>query len=101
MINEIYKSTIMKKILFILLSLYAGILLNAQDRQQDKTDSVRQLLVKYFNAKNAEQIYAMAGEDFKNALSEDAFKNICNTNLFPLGEIKQTVLESYENGVCN
>jgi len=95
-----YKSAIMKKIIFILLFSCAAILLHAQDDRKEKTDSVSKLVVKYFNDKNAEQLYALGGDDFHHALTEDAFKNVCNTNLFPLGEIKQTALENYENGVC-
>ncbi len=90
----------MRKLLFILLFLGTGIFIYAQDRQQQKTDSVCILVKKYFNEKNSEQIYSLVGEAFRNALTEEAFKNICNTNLFPLGEIKETVLENYENGVC-
>src|SRR5215467_4568946 len=89
----------MKKILLILMFPCISILSSAQDFHQQKIDSVCGLVKKYFNEKNADQIYALAGKAFKNSLSEQAFKNVCNNNLFPLGEIKQTVLENYENGV--
>ena len=90
----------MKRIVFGLSFLCCSILLHAQGNQLQKTDSVGVLLKKYFNEKNSDRLYALGGNDFKNALSVDAFKNICNTNLFPLGEIKETVLESFDGNVC-
>jgi CubicO group peptidase (beta-lactamase class C family) len=87
----------MKKIFFALMYLSSGVLLQAQE--SPKIDSVCKLVVKYFNERSPQQLYLLAGEDFKHALTEEAFTNVCNKNLFPLGEIKQTIFEKDETGV--
>jgi len=89
----------MKKILLLLMFQYISNLISAQDNQQQKIDSVCVLIKKYFNEKNSSQLYVLGGEIFKNSLSADAFKTVCDNNLFPLGEIKETVFENYGNGV--
>src|SRR5215468_2078185 len=89
----------MKKICFTLLFTYITSFLFGQTSHQQKIDSVCMLVKKYFNEKNTSRIYELGGEAFRNALSADAFKTICNNNLFPLGEIKETIFENYYNGV--
>jgi CubicO group peptidase (beta-lactamase class C family) len=69
----------------------------AQSAQQQKTDSVFQLVKKQFNAKQADSLYALAGVNLKKQLTPDAFRNICNDKLFPLGEISQASLVSFQN----
>jgi CubicO group peptidase (beta-lactamase class C family) len=58
-----------------------------------KTDSVCRLVMKYFNQRNPDQIYALAGESFKKSLSPESFKAVCTQNLFPLGDIKNCIFE--------
>lgn len=70
---------------------------NAQSRQQQKVDSVFQQVKKYFNQKNADAIYNMAGGAFQKELSIDAFNGVANKQLFPLGEIKESTLISFVN----
>ncbi|MDB5006980.1 MAG: ampC 1 [Mucilaginibacter sp.] len=70
---------------------------SAQSRQQQKVDSVFEQVKKYFNQKNADAIYNMAGSDFQKELSIDAFGEVTNKNLFPLGEIKESALMSFVN----
>jgi len=70
---------------------------SAQSRQQQKVDSVFQEVKKYFNQKNADAIYNMAGADFQNELSIDAFNDVTGKQLFPLGEIKESSLISFVN----
>jgi CubicO group peptidase (beta-lactamase class C family) len=70
---------------------------SAQSRQQQKVDSVFQLVKKYFNQKNADAIYNMAGKDFQNELSIDAFGDVAAKQLFPYGEIKESSLMSFVN----
>ena len=89
----------MKKIFLLLIFPCISICSFAQNSNQYKVDSVCQLVKKYFNEKNSSQLYALTGAAFKNALSPDAFKTVCDNNLFPLGEIKQVVYEKNENGV--
>jgi CubicO group peptidase (beta-lactamase class C family) len=69
----------------------------AQSRQQQKVDSVFQLVKYYFNQKNADAIYNMAGYDFQKELSIDAFSDVANKKLFPLGKIKESSLVSFVN----
>jgi CubicO group peptidase (beta-lactamase class C family) len=71
--------------------------LSAQSRQQQKVDSVFTLVKKYFNAKNADAIYNMAGEEFQKELTINAFADVCNQQLFPFGVIKETSLISFVN----
>lgn len=46
-------------------------------------------------------MYALTGNDFKKVLSANAFKSVSDNSLFPLGEMKQAVLESYDEGVAS
>src|SRR5476651_2178424 len=70
---------------------------SAQSRQQQKVDSVFELVRKYFNFKNADAIYNMAGNDFQKELTIDAFSDVATKQLFPLGEIKESSLISFVN----
>ena len=70
---------------------------SAQSRQQQKVDSVFQQVKKYFNQKNADAIYNMAGDAFQKELNIDAFNGVANKQLFPLGEIKESALISFVN----
>ena len=74
-------------------------LLPAQGRQQEKTDSVCILVKKYFNEKNPAKIYGLTGEAFRKELSPEAFKTVCDNNLFPLGEMNKTEFENQAGGV--
>lgn len=87
----------MKKVLSFSILIFINTYAIAQSNQQ-QIDSVNSLVVKYFNAKNADSLYALSGEAFKKQLSADQFKQICNNNLFPLG-IMQTTFESNTSGI--
>jgi len=80
-------------ILFNLVSLNA----TAQSIEQRKTDSVFQLVKVQFNAKNTDQLYELTGSNLKRDLIIETFRNICNNQLFVLGEIKESSLISFEN----
>jgi len=69
----------------------------AQSRQQQKVDSIFQQVKTYFNQKNADAIYNLAGADFQKELSIDAFNTVANKQLFPIGEIKESSLISFVN----
>jgi CubicO group peptidase (beta-lactamase class C family) len=69
----------------------------AQSQQQLKNDSVFTLVKKYFNERQAESIYSLAGEQFRKQLSSDAFKDIADRQLFPIGPIRQSSLISFVN----
>jgi CubicO group peptidase (beta-lactamase class C family) len=87
----------MRLLIILLLFLSIAFAASAQSRQQQKVDSVFQLVKKYFNDKNADAIYNMAGSAFQNALSIDAFGNSVNQQLFPLGSIEESSLISFVN----
>lgn len=70
---------------------------SAQSVQQRKNDSVFVLVKKYFNAKQADSIYSLAGEKFRQALSRETFHNVAETQLFPLGAIKESSFTSFVN----
>lgn len=70
---------------------------SAQSRQQQKVDSVFEQVKKYFNQKNSDAIYNMAGADFQKELSIDAFAQVTQKQLFPFGKINQSSLISFVN----
>src|SRR3984885_4239623 len=87
----------MKSASILFLFLISSFMASAQSRQQQKVDSVFQEVKKYFNQKNADAIYNMAGVDFQNELTIDAFNDVAGKQLFPLGEIKESLLVSFLN----
>jgi CubicO group peptidase (beta-lactamase class C family) len=89
-----------KNVLYLTLLIIASLIssaASAQSRQQQKTDSVFSLVKTYFNQKRADSLYALAGESFRKQLSEDAFRNIANQQLIPLGEMKGSSPISFVN----
>src|ERR1700753_3078344 len=87
----------LKLILVALFIMAKAQLSSAQAVRQHKTDSVFQLVKKYFNAKQPDSIYTLAGEAFKKQLSPETFRYIAQNQLFPLGEIKESSLISFVN----
>lgn len=69
----------------------------AQTRQLQKTDSVLSLIKQKFQNKNADELYALTGDNLKRALSPAAFQKVINQQLFPLGKIKSDSLLSFVN----
>ncbi|WPU93027.1 serine hydrolase domain-containing protein [Mucilaginibacter sabulilitoris] len=69
----------------------------AQSRQQIKTDSVFARVQRFFNAKQADSLYALGGEQFKKTLSPAAFKAALDQQLFPMNEIRGASLISFVN----
>jgi CubicO group peptidase (beta-lactamase class C family) len=87
----------MKPVLLIFLCFLFSLDAFAQSRQQKKVDSVFQQVKKYFNQKNADAIYNMAGDGFQNELSIGAFSDVASKHLFTLGEIRESSLISFVN----
>lgn len=81
----------------IALLLTASLSAQAQSIQQRRNDSVFQLVQRYFNAKQADSIYALTGEKFKSALSRETFQYVAENQLFTFGQIKETSLLSFVN----
>lgn len=78
---------------FLTMFSFAG----AQSRQQQKVDSVFRLVKRYFNQKNADAIYNLTGDAFQQQLGIDAFHNVAQKELFPLGNIQGSSLISFVN----
>lgn len=91
----------MKKFIFVLMFTGLCCTIHAQPAQQQKIDSVCQLVRKFFNDKNVDQLYSLSGKLFRKELSPDAFRNVCENNLFPLGEMKEVTFETFANGVSD
>ncbi len=89
----------MKKILLFLIIAGTSACTIAQQTHQQKIDSVSQLVRQYFNDKNSNALYSLAGEDFRKALSPQQFKAVCENNLYPLGNMNDLSYETDENGV--
>jgi len=87
----------MKTVLIVFALIFSLFSLFAQSRQQQKVDSVFQQVKKYFNEKNADAIYNLAGNDFQKELGIDAFDSVATKELFRYGEIKESSLISFVN----
>ena len=87
----------MKPLIILLLFLTIACSASAQSRQQQKVDSVFIQVKKYFNLKNTDALYNLAGSAFQKSLSIDAFGNAVNQQLFPLGSIEESSLISFLN----
>lgn len=72
---------------------------NAQDTPKEKNDAMKDKVVQFFNSKNADGLYSLAGTNFKKQLSPEKFKTVAENNLFPLGEIKLAEFEKIDNGI--
>jgi len=89
----------MKKIVTLLLvSFYSGMIFS-QDMQKEKNDAMKDKVVQFFNAQNADSLYGLAGAAFKKSLSAEKFKAIGENNLFPLGKINSAEFEKIDKGV--
>lgn len=70
---------------------------SAQTRQQKKVDSVFMLIKLYFNSKNADAMYNLTGDSFQKELSINAFSDVANKTLFPLGTMKESSMINFVN----
>lgn len=59
--------------------------------------TVRHLL----NAQQADSIYEMTGENFRQHVSREMFVNIAQKNLFPLGQIQEAEILNYKDGISS
>jgi len=83
--------------LTVALLLSFSLTMSAQTRQQQKVDSVFLLVKLYFNSKNADAIYNLTGDNFQKELGINAFSDVANKTLFPLGAMKESSLISFVN----
>ncbi|MDB5135990.1 MAG: beta-lactamase family protein [Mucilaginibacter sp.] len=87
----------MRSSILILFIFITALTASAQSHQQLQNDSVFVLIKKYFNAKQADSIYTLAGTKLKTQLSPETFKYIAQQQLFPVGQIKESSLVSFVN----
>ncbi len=77
---------------------------SAQSIQQRKNDSIFVLVKKYFNAKQPDSIYLLAGDIVKKEFTAETFRYVFENQLFPAGQIKESKLIDFLNnkiGVYN
>jgi CubicO group peptidase (beta-lactamase class C family) len=72
----------------------------SQNTPKVKIEAVKDKVIQYFNTQQSDSLYAMAGTAFKKQLSAEAFKTVCDNNLFPLGTFKTAEFETLEKGVA-
>lgn len=80
------------KITLLLLASFSFCNLFAQT-SHTKTDSVGNLVRRYFNEKSDNKIYELTGQAFRKSISADKFKSISENSLFPLGEMSSVEFE--------
>jgi CubicO group peptidase (beta-lactamase class C family) len=83
--------------LVICLFLFMAANVSAQTVEQQKTDSVFQQVKKYFNKRQADSIYSLTSDNFQRSVSHDNFTSVVVTQLFMLGDIKQSTLTGFFN----
>lgn len=91
----------MKKItvtLFIVLITHAGFS-QTNNAYQNTLDSVSKVVIHYFQAKQPDSIYALAGEKFKSQLTAENFKSVSETQIFPLNDFQHVTYISTTNGM--
>ena len=71
----------------------------SQGTQLQKIDSVKNLVVERFNKKDINGLYALTGAEFRRVLEADLFASVCESNLFPLGNISDVKFENYTTGI--
>jgi len=74
-------------LVFLLVTDLVGL---GQKTVQEKNDSVFTLVKRYLNERAVDSLYSLTGVGFRKQITEEAFRNVSNNNLFPLGEIKES-----------
>jgi CubicO group peptidase (beta-lactamase class C family) len=97
--EEGFKFLFMKKIFLTAIAITAVAFLFAQEQQKEKIGKVKDKVVVFFNAKQADSIYSLAGAAFKKQLNDASFKSVAENQLFPLGKMKSVDFEKFTQGV--
>ena len=91
----------MKKFVFTIITvliMHTGF--SQTDNTYQKTlDSISAVVIHYMQAKQADSIYASAGQDFKNQLTEENFKSISEDHVFQLNDFQNVTFVSTTNGI--
>ncbi|MFM2327067.1 MAG: hypothetical protein RIR31_1269, partial [Bacteroidota bacterium] len=59
----------MKKLFVVVFAVCYSLAAYAQDIQKQKNDAMKDKVVQFFNAKNADSLYSLAGAGFKKQIS--------------------------------
>ncbi len=95
------KSIQTKAVLFLIIfSICEKGFTQSPSTQQEKiTDSISQKLIRFFNNKNADSVYALLNQDFQKRLPYATFKNISESQLFPATPFYNIVYKQSRNGL--
>jgi len=91
----------MKKIFFSIITvliMHAGFS-QVNNPSQTILDSISSIVIHYMKAKQADSIYALAGEVFRSKISAADFKSIADTQVFPLNDFKNVTYVHTANGI--
>ena len=65
-----------------------------QTNQEKKTDTVAQRVIRYFNRRQADSVYALTGEDFKKQVPHATWKDIAEKQLLLMFPFKNPVFKN-------
>jgi len=66
---------------------------------QTTLDSLSKIVIHYMQVKQADSIYALAGENFKTHITQQDFKSISETQIFPLNDFEHVTYLNTTNGI--
>lgn len=91
----------MKKIFIILISFIIITKVDAQTKTllQLKTDSTGNKVIQCLRDHQPDSIYLMAGNTFKQNISQENFKSISENQLFPINDFKNVVFVKTVKGI--
>ena len=91
----------MKKIIFTILTILImqAAISQTNSGNQPKLDSISKVVIHYLQTRQADSIYALAGERFKSQLTPENFKSISEKQVFPLNDFQNVTYVSTTNGV--
>ena len=91
----------MKKVAFtiIILLLTPGVFSQVKDASQNLLDSMSHKVIHYFQNKQADSVYALAGQIFKNHITAEDFKSIAENQIFSLNNFQDVTYVSTVNGI--
>ncbi|MEZ2336286.1 hypothetical protein AB6735_11655 [Mucilaginibacter sp. RCC_168] len=71
----------------------------AQSVYQKQTDSVSALVVKYFNERASDKLYALTSKSVHSKFKPNQWKDIFESNFYPYGKIKERKFLKFEMAV--
>ena len=83
---------------FIMLIVFTGFS-QAGSNYQKILDSISKVVIHYMQEKEPDSIYALAGQNFKQQLSQESFKSISTNQIFPLNDFKAVTFVNTTNGI--